>query len=360
MKISPSVYKSKKLPAMQNKLFLSKSEALSAPFACLDLCQDETGLIFNQLFNPDKVTYDENYQNEQGYSKSFRDHLDKVINLCNKYLSNKKKLVVDIGCGKGCFVEMMRDRGFNAIGYDNAYQGKSSYIKKSFFSVESHDRGELLTLRHVLEHIPSPWKFLEGIAEANSYNGLLYIEVPDLDWILNNKAYFDLFHEHVNYFRAQDFINRFSDGVIHISNTFGGQYLSIIIDLTSVRDPEISRNSESDELLKTAFSDLSKHESQTYESLEKVDQIVIWGAASKGVVFASKAPKHIEKKIVFAIDISPEKHNQYMPISALKVLGQADGLAKLTPSTLVLIMNPNYESEIRQSLHHSQPFSVIN
>ena len=359
MKAISTFYHAEGIPAMQNKLFSSKAEALAAPIATLKLCQDKTGMVYNQSFNPDFVSYDESYQNDQGHSELFRSHLDEICNLCGNHLSEKKGLIVDVGCGKGGYVELLRSKGFNAIGYDNAYQGSSPYIRKSFFSRDSHDKGELLTLRHVLEHIPSPWKFLEDIAAANSYHGLLYIEVPDLDWILNNRAYFDLFHEHVNYFRAQDF-NRFKDGLVFSSKSFGGQYLSVIIDLSYVCNSEPQNHFQLDEALQMAFAGLSKFESEAYDKLASVNDIVIWGAASKGVIFAAKAPEKIKKRLKFAIDINPSKHNQFMPISGVKVLNSKTGLERLDPSALVIIMNPNYEREILQSLPHGQPYLTLN
>jgi hypothetical protein len=236
MDISKTLYRAAGIPAMQNMLFSTRAEALAAPSASLELCQDETGLVFNRTFDPAVIIYDDSYQNDQGHSLQFQRHLDEVCELCCRYLNSNENLVVDVGCGKGGFVELLRKKGVNAIGYDNAYQGSSSYVRKSFFSVGSHDRGDLLTLRHVLEHIPTPWQFLGSLAEANGYRGLLYIEVPDLEWILEHRAYFDLFHEHVNYFRGYDFLRRFGDGIIFQSKSFGGQYLSVVINLESVRE----------------------------------------------------------------------------------------------------------------------------
>ena len=221
---------------MQNKLFSTRAEALAAPSASLELCQDDSGLVFNQSFNSAVVTYDDSYQNDQGHSLQFQRHLDEVCGVCCRYLTSNESLIVDVGCGKGGFVELLRGKGLNAIGYDNAYQGSSPYIRNSFFSADSHERGDLLTLRHVLEHIHSPWQFLDGIAAANGYQGLLYVEVPDLEWILEHRAYFDLFHEHVNYFRTDDFLRCFGDGVIFHSKSFGGQYLSVVISLENIRE----------------------------------------------------------------------------------------------------------------------------
>jgi hypothetical protein len=357
---SNTLYRAAGIPAMQNKLFSTRAEALAAPSASLELCQDDTGLVFNRCFDPAVVAYDDSYQNDQGHSLQFQRHLDEVFELCCGYLSSKDNLIVDVGCGKGGFVELLRNKGVNAIGYDNAYQGNSPYIRKSFFSVDSHDRGDLLTLRHVLEHIPSPWHFLDGIVAANGNQGLLYIEVPDLEWILEHRAYFDLFHEHVNYFRADDFSRHFGDGVIFLSKSFGGQYLSVVINLERVRNcGQSSLNSKGDSGLHSAFDQLAEYEDKTYAALIDSHQIVLWGAAAKGVVFAAKAPLAIKHKIIYAIDINPSKQGYFMPISGVEVLDPVTGIARLGSSSLVIIMNPNYEEEIRGSLPSNQPCMVL-
>lgn len=355
-----TLYRAAGIPAMQNKLFSTRAEALASPSASLELCQADTGLVFNRCFNPAVVAYDDSYQNDQGHSLQFQRHLDEVCELCCKHLSSKENLVVDVGCGKGGFVELLRNKGFNAIGYDNAYQGSSPYIRKSFFSVDSHDRGDLLALRHVLEHIPSPWQFLDGIAAANGYQGLVYIEVPDLEWILEHRAYFDLFHEHVNYFRAEDFSRRFGDGIIFQSKSFGGQYLSVVINLESSRKySQSSLALESTSGLQAAFDRLSEYEDMTYAALTERHEIMLWGAAAKGVVFAAKAPEAVKRKFIFAIDINPSKQGLFMPLSGVEVVAPATGVARLDPSSLVIIMNPNYEQEIRESLPHNQPCLVL-
>lgn len=360
MDSSSILYRAAGIPAMQNKLFSTRAEAMAAPAASLELCQDQTGLVINRCFDPAVVAYDDSYQNDQGHSRQFQRHLDEVFELCCGHLSSKENLVVDVGCGKGGFVELLRNKGVNAIGYDNAYQGSSPYIRKSFFSVDSHDQGNLLTLRHVLEHIPSPWQFLDGIAAANGYQGLVYIEVPDLEWILEHRAYFDLFHEHVNYFRAEDFSRRFGDGIIFLSKSFGGQYLSVVIKLESLRkysQPSLALESTSS--LQAAFDQLSEYEDMTYAALTESHEIVLWGAAAKGVVFAAKAPPMSQRKITYAIDINPRKQGHFMPLSGVEVLDPTTGVARLDPSSLVVIMNPNYEQEIRKSLPHNQPCLVL-
>ena len=359
------LYQSSGIPAMQNLLCPTADDAVHAPIARLALLQDEeTGLIFNAAFNAELVQYDQNYQNDQSLSFQFQQHLDSIARLVEKWCNKNSDLIVEVGCGKGAFVEILRNKGFDAIGYDNAYQGDSPYIRKLFFDSNSHEKGNLLILRHVLEHIPKPWDFLARLADANSGKGYLYIEVPDLDWILENCAYFDLFHEHVNYFRLEDFKRMYGEYLVHAERSFGGQYLSLVLSLGFHGEPckatgsalAASENPTPSQL----FDKLKDREQSIYQELESYEEIVIWGAAAKGVTFCSKAPSSCLAKIKFAVDINPGKQGMFMPISAVPVLAAENGITQMSPSTLVVIMNPNYATEILQSIPQGQPHLTLH
>tara|TARA_B100000674_G_scaffold213068_1_gene174657 strand:- start:15992 stop:17074 length:1083 start_codon:yes stop_codon:yes gene_type:complete len=355
------LYKSSSLPAMQNVLFANKEDALSSPRADLSLVMDPTGFVFNAAFDPDLVQYNVDYQNDQGYSDAFKKHLLDVIQLCRQFCLNPSSLVVDVGCGKGGFVDLMRLQGINAVGYDNTYEGNSLYIRKSFFNEDAHEYGDLLTLRHVLEHVQNPWVFIRELAVANGKKGFLYVEVPDLHWILKNHAYYDLFHEHVNYFCAEDFARCFSDALCSTFSLFNGQYLGIILDLSLVldcNDPIIAPQSYHKYLV-SSFNSLREHEIIAYDKALSCNNLVIWGGASKGVVFAAKAPKNVSDKFLFAIDINPNKAHKFMPLSGVEVLQPQQGLELLKPDDTVMIVNPNYEEEIVSCLPHDHPYQVL-
>lgn len=102
-----------------------------------------------------------------------------------------------------------------------------------------------LILRHVLEHISHPYDFLCQLRDANGGGGMIYIEVPCFDWILGKRAWFDIFYEHVNYFRLTDF-DRMFDRVIQKGRFFGDQYLYVVADLASLREPEFDKSDNVD------------------------------------------------------------------------------------------------------------------
>ena len=110
-----SLYKVENLPLFQNKVYNSFEEAQSQKVVNVNLSQcQECGFVFNKLFTNENMDYDDNYQNEQNYSNAFVNHLDEVVD----YLVEngfKDKKVVEIGCGKGYFTELLEKRGFKNI-----------------------------------------------------------------------------------------------------------------------------------------------------------------------------------------------------------------------------------------------------
>src|SRR5690606_20833571 len=97
-------------------------------------------------------------------------------------------------------------------------------------------------LRHVLEHITSPVDFLTDLGAA-APGVPLYIEVPEVNWIFENGAFWDFCYEHCNYFSAKSLRNAmllagYSD--IEQSPSFGGQYQWAIGTSTPPSDVALS------------------------------------------------------------------------------------------------------------------------
>jgi 2-polyprenyl-3-methyl-5-hydroxy-6-metoxy-1,4-benzoquinol methylase len=116
------IYSLDDLPVQQNRVYASAQEAAACPRGKLTLIQGPlTGIVNNASFSPDLIAYDENYQNEQGYSAMFRQHLDQVVAVLRRHFQGRSLL--EIGCGKGTFLELLRAQGFSVVGVDPAYEG---------------------------------------------------------------------------------------------------------------------------------------------------------------------------------------------------------------------------------------------
>lgn len=160
------LYRAEQLPVFQNRIYRTAAAARNCMRGDLVLVQDpRTGLVYNAAFQPELIEYDADYQNEQAASSVFRTHLDEITAIIERHFRGRSLL--EVGCGKGYFLEHLLAKGFDVTGVDPAYDGANPRVIKSRFSRDAGLRGEGLVLRHVLEHIPQPVVFLTELREAN-------------------------------------------------------------------------------------------------------------------------------------------------------------------------------------------------
>jgi SAM-dependent methyltransferase len=335
------LYSVRDLPVFQNLMFDSQSEARSCVRGDVDLVRDlRTGLIYNRSFRPELMQYDANYQNEQAVSAVFRQHLENVAGIVEKYFSGSS--LIEVGCGKGHFLELLRRRGFTITGMDPTYEGTDTSILKEYFSKEIGLRADAIVLRHVLEHVGDPVGFLSNLCEANGGGGKIYIEVPCFDWICHQKAWFDVFYEHVNYFRLSDF-HRMFGVVLDAGHVFAGQYLYVVAELSRLRDP--AKLPLDPFVFPKNFLSTVRGNAEKMKSRSSVGN-AIWGGASKGVTFALFMER-AEANVDVVVDVNPAKHGKYLPGTGLKVHSPNQAMSVLPPGANIVVMNGNYLHEIR-------------
>ena len=306
------VYRAEQLPVLQNRMFASAEAARACARGDVVLVQsDESGLIFNRAFRPELVDYDADYQNEQGLSGAFARHLDAVLDVMRRHFAGRS--LVEVGCGKGLFLERLLGAGFDVTGLDPTYEGSNPRVIREFYTPAVGIRADGIVLRHVLEHVQDPVAFLAGLREANGGRGTIYIEVPCLDWIASHHAWFDIFYEHVNYFRLDDFHRMFGT-VRESGHLFGGQYLYAIADLATLRAPHAGADSRV-----TMPADFLARVEESARIAAEGRRNAVWGAASKGVIFSIHLAR-AGASLQMAIDINPAKQGRYLPVTALPVV----------------------------------------
>lgn len=333
--VQRTIYEEHAFPIFQNRMYESASAAKNCAKGDIRLVEDlHTGLVYNAAFEPSLMTYDDQYQNEQAVSGLFKLHLNQVADVITRGLGREQ--LVEIGCGKAHFLEMLEATGVDITGFDPAYEGTNPRVRKEYFSEGVMNPARGLILRHVLEHIEQPIEFLCRVARANGGRGRIYIEVPCFDWICRHRAWFDIFYEHVNYFRLSDF-DRIFGTVVEAGRLFGGQYLYVVAELASLRTP--ARDVADPVQFPADFT-------TSISAFERDPASAIWGGASKGVIFALlKERRGLPVETV--IDINPAKQGKFLPATGLRVTSPEEALTQLSPGTKVFVMNSNYLEEIR-------------
>ncbi|MDO6471628.1 bifunctional 2-polyprenyl-6-hydroxyphenol methylase/3-demethylubiquinol 3-O-methyltransferase UbiG [Maribacter sp. 1_MG-2023] len=109
--------------------------------------------------------------------------LNKKVKLINEYTTEEKKLL-DIGCGTGEFLISAKNKNWETIGVELNDSARKKALDKKLEIYKSLDdlnnqKFDVITLWHVLEHLPDLDNQINKIASLLNKNGTLIIAVPN-------------------------------------------------------------------------------------------------------------------------------------------------------------------------------------
>jgi SAM-dependent methyltransferase len=309
----------------------------------------------NSSFDPALLRYDDNYQNSQAYSPTFQRHMQGVCQIIKDHFDPRTR-IVEVGCGKGDFVNLLESNGYPYVfGYDAAYEGNNPKIISRYLNQDDSIDAELIVLRHTLEHIKRPHHFLRMLRSITNDNCYVYIEVPCFDWIQANQAYFDITYEHVNYFNLRSLAALFDQRVKASGAFFGNQYLYVIARLGDLSE-NFFLEYEHGQWSTNVFSQLfPRHNADLQSFKEKLAngrKGYVWGCATKGCLFLHycRSVEGLLDSVPFAVDINPMKVGKYLPSSKVPIKSKNDLFDAATNNDVIAISNPNYFEEIKADL----------
>lgn len=105
----------------------------------------------------------------------------------------KEKSILDYGCGTGNFVHHLKSKGWKVLGIEpstKAFEQAQQQISKPEIAQELRPNAgqfSIITLWHVLEHVPDPKQTLNTLKKHLQERGTLFIAVPNLNsWESNH------------------------------------------------------------------------------------------------------------------------------------------------------------------------------
>ncbi|MCB9140390.1 MAG: methyltransferase domain-containing protein [Caldilineaceae bacterium] len=357
------------VPVLCNILWPSREEAQSVARVDVRLgfCPN-CGHVFNPDFDLSLMDYSQVYENSLHFSPRFQQYADDLARDLVVRHDLYDKHIIEIGSGKGDFLEMLCELGNNqGIGFDPSYipgetarsATKQIEFIQDFYSERYTDRrADFICCRHTLEHIPDPVAFMQMVRRTiGQQNTAVFFEVPNGLYTLQDMAIWDIIYEHCSYFTKYSLAYLFESSgfeVTDVRTTFGGQYLCIearpkndfiVTSAANWNQPrEIAENvrdfsnryrakRSQDQMMLSALADSGR-------------QAVIWGSGSKGITFLNMLP---EAEIIhYAVDINPRKQGMYITGPGQLIVAP-EFLSDYAPDA-VIVMNPLYTEEIRTTL----------
>lgn len=355
-------------PLLQNRVWPDAESARAAPQGGLAMrACDTCGFVWNESFDASIDIYDSAYDNDQMQSSHFRDHADAMARMIVQTLPSRMLNLVEVGCGQGGFVSRFVDEGESRFaslsGFDPAWRGApvtGVRMHGCYFGPQAlsllQGSADIVVSRHTIEHVPDPLTFLRTIRQSMSSDrdARLFLETPDVEWILKNLQFQDFFYEHCSLFSSHSIgvaLEAAGFDVIETSRVFGEQYLWTQAKPAATDAPRDTLTSKSCSVAADIAS-YQRREAETVEHWRKFIEeraphrdIWIWGASSKGVTFALLVDPD-GRWLKGAIDINQNKVDRFIPITGLPVAAPE----VLRGGETVIIMNPNYKAEISRHI----------
>jgi SAM-dependent methyltransferase len=314
------------------------------------------------------MEYSQRYDNSLDFSPVFQEYARQLARRLIDTYGIRGKEVVELGCGKGHFLALLCENGGNrGVGFDPSYEGarvespaadRITYIADFYGEKYTGHRGDLICCRHVFEHIPDPMAFLSMVRRTigDRRSAIVYFEVPNVRFILEQLSIWDIIYEHCNYFSSESLggiFRRCGFEVLRLEETYGAQFLSLEARLANSADGADSNEKDLSDLTAAVgrFSKAVQERSQVWSSrlvkfLLDGRRTVIWGAGAKAVSFLNLLK--IEDAIPYVVDINPHKQGRHLPGTGQRIV--SPGFLKEFRPDVVVLMNPIYRQEVEGQL----------
>ena len=363
-----SILELRDIPVFCNVQLESRSEALSQPTGDMVFTSCiHCGHFFNAAFDESLLSYDTSYENSLHFSPTFNQFAAGLVERLVKQYALHNKRVLDIGCGKGDFLGMLCDAGANhGFGFDLSVEadravhpenGSVQYFKEYFSDRHADLQPDLVTCRHVLEHIYDPATFLRNLEGSlqSSQSCAVYFEVPNAFFTIRDLGIWDLIYEHCQYFTPNSFAHAFVRADFEVQSVyecFGQQFLGLDGQLKGgqVAESCLDQTEMGPGLTASIATFGDRFRQSTRDWHDRVaslsGEVVIWGGGSKGVTFLNML--ELGDEISCVVDINPHKQGKFIPVTGHELVSP-EQLADIRPDH-ILLMNPLYAAEVGKSI----------
>jgi hypothetical protein len=199
---------------------------------------------------------------------------------------------------------------------------------------------DAFTSFNFLEHQPDPNGMLQGIARNLTACGCGLITVPNLDYIVDHNAYYELIIDHLLYFSRKTFtaiLERNGFRVVGFDETLGDTLCALVEKAPA---PEHGALGRARDQLDSALRQFVRAHRGPGGAL------AVWGASHQGFTMLSSAG--IADEVAFIIDSAPQKQGRYSPVSH-RIIVPPDQLLQGGVAA-ILVIAPNYSEEIYRTI----------
>jgi SAM-dependent methyltransferase len=348
----------------------SRDEALAFPRGDLRIgfCGG-CGFITNMAFDATLNAYSGDYEESQAYSPRFRAFAEALARRWIDTYDIRGKTVLEVGCGKGSFLQTICDLGDNkGIGVDPSARhdrlddpdGRITLVQDLYSERYAHLAADVVICRHTLEHIHPVADFMRTVRSAigDRPETIVLFELPDVQRVLDDLGFWDIYYEHCSYFSAGSLARLFRRTgfeVRDLRREYDDQYLTIDAVPAATPAPGEALAIEDDLAVLAASVErfaaelpprLDAWRTQLRAIAAGGGRAVVWGGGSKGVTYVNTL--QVGDDIACLVDINPHMQGKFIAGAGNEIVAP-ERLTEIRPD-VVFLMNPIYRDEVQADL----------
>jgi 2-polyprenyl-3-methyl-5-hydroxy-6-metoxy-1,4-benzoquinol methylase len=342
------------------------------------ICEKCWLMQLEEFATPDEIFADE-YAYFSSYSESWLEHARKYTEqMTERFNLDANSLVAEIASNDGYLLQWFVQKSIPVLGIDpaanvaKAAQEKGVRTEVEFFGkntaiklAKKYGKADLLLGNNVLAHVPDINDFVAGMKEMLNTSGVITMEFPHLQRLIEENQFDTIYHEHFSYLSFVAVNRIFAQHAITLFDveelpTHGG---SLRIYGKHAEDTSKEVTNHVAELLKReidlGFESLefySRFEEKVKETKRKILDFLIqakregksvagYGAPGKGNTLLNYCGVRTDF-IDYTVDMSPHKQGNFLPGTHIPILHP--NTIKETKPDYVFILPWNLKEEIME------------
>jgi 2-polyprenyl-3-methyl-5-hydroxy-6-metoxy-1,4-benzoquinol methylase len=255
------------------------------------------------------------------------------------------RTMIEIGCGRGDYLAMLRDAGVNASGLEHAAASVAACraaglaVSQGFVgtadAVIAGGPFDAFAIFNVLEHLPDPNATLRGIHRNLVDGGVGLVEVPNFDMMLRERQFAEFMSDHLLYFTTGTLTTALSINGFEVLACTEEWHRYILSAVVKKRQP----------------LDLSSFQAQQTRLRDQMHaylrqfgpkRVAIWGAGHQSLALMSLLD--VAASIRYVVDSAPFKQGKFTPATHLPIV--APSALETDPVDAVIVIAAGYSDEV--------------
>lgn len=295
---------------------------------------------------------DELYSGEPFNCENSQENISRIKEIENFFGKGffKSKRTLDIGGGRNSMASQIYGHT-TVIDFDvndNVKNTVDQYIENDFTKHDfANSKFDVIALIHTMEHINEPANAVRKMKSLLNDDGLVIIEVPDINALHKTKPHYCVFHQHVNLFYQETLDYLMATHGFKLVKNDKKNDVTLSCYKKGAIEPLIAGNPR--KILLNLQNNLNKLKNRFIDAYKGGD-LYIYGAGGSSSLFVAQIPE-LHDNIKGCFDREPRKCDKTLPGIPYPIK-PAEEISQLVNET-ILFQNSQIQSSLAPKLNHN-------